>query len=134
MIDRIQSHNTLNGFRFSVAEFALVILIVFPFGLYYFLHQKLALALIALGLICNFSMMIIFGVRSILRKEKGGNQKDLFNKIKREEIDRKHPKLLTDTLLLVITLLLPFLLFVSVTIELTWFHKNKADKQGTQRD
>ena len=126
MIDRIQSHNTLNGFLFSVGEFALFTLVVFPFGVYYLLHQRWAFAFIALGWICNFAMIITFGIRSILRKEQGGSYKDLLNKTKREEMKQKYPRLSLDTLLLVVALLLPFLLFVSVSLELTLFNKNKA--------
>lgn len=52
----------------------------------------------------------LFG--SLLRKEKGGSQSDLFNGTKREESDRRHPRLFRDTLLLVVALLIPFLLCV----------------------
>lgn len=118
MIDRIVSHNHLNGLVFSVAEFSLFLLAVLPFGLYYFFHHNLPFTLIALGLICNFLVIVLFGVRSLLRKEKGGSHKDLFEPTKREAIGRQYPHLMTDTLLLVLTLLVPFLLCILVILEL----------------
>lgn len=134
MIARITSHNTLNGFRFSVAEFSLFTLLVLPFGLFYVLHQKWPLALIALGLVCNFSMIIAFGVGSMMRQEQGGSQRDILNRRKREAIDRRHPRLFLDTMLLVATLLIPFLLLVSVCVERTLCNAHRAAKHDTQRD
>ena len=134
MIGRIKLHNSINGFIFSVAEFSLFTLVILPFCFYYFLHKNLTLAFTTLGLICNFSMIIIFGIRSILRKEKGGSIKDLLNKTKRDAISQQYPNLSTDTLILVFTLLIPFLLFVIVIIELILLNKNKAVKRNPQRD
>lgn len=134
MIGRIKAHNTLNGFRFSIAEFSLFTLLVFPFGLYYLLHHRLALALIALGLVCNFSMMIVFGIGSVMRKAEGGSLNDLLNGRKREESDRRHPGLFMDTLLLVVASLIPFLLLVSVAIERALFNQDRASRRDTRRD
>jgi hypothetical protein len=134
MIDRIIAHNHINGLAFSVAEFSLFMLAGFPFGIYYLFHQNLALAFIVLGLICNFLMIILFGIRSMLRKEKGGSHKDLFQKTKREALRRKYPHLLRDTLLLVFTLLLPFLLCVMVAFELVMLKKTRVAKEDLQRD
>jgi len=118
MIDRIASHNSINGLTFSIVEFSLFLLVVLPFGILYLLHQNLLFALLALGLMCNFSMIILFGIRSILRKEKGGSHKDLFQKTKRDALSQQYPYLLWDTLLLVFTLLVPFLLCMMVAFEL----------------
>ncbi len=40
MINRIKTHNILNGIIFSIVEFAITILIIAPFAIYYVLHGK----------------------------------------------------------------------------------------------
>jgi hypothetical protein len=118
MIDRIKTHNILNGIIFSVAEFVIAALIVAPFAIYYVFHGIVLYAAIAIGIILNFLMIVAFGLRQYRNNEKDIGIQHMFNKSVRETISREYPNLSNDTSVLVITTLLPFVMFISVLYEL----------------
>ncbi len=124
MIDRIKTHNILNGIVFSIIEFVVTAGIIAPFAIYYVLHGRVLYAVVAIGVILNCLMIVAVGIQQYGRKEKDVGIQHMFNKDVRERISREHPHLSADTSMLVITLLLPFVLFVSTLIELT-FKMNK---------
>jgi len=107
MINRIKVHNILHGIVFSVVEFVITALIIAPFAIYYVVHGKVLYATIAIGIILNCLMIVAFGLQQFRRKEKDVGIQHMFNKSVREHISN-------DTSVLVITLLLPFVLFAWV--------------------
>ena len=118
MISRIKTHNILNGIIFSILEFVITALIIAPFAVYYVLHGKVLYATIAIGIILNCLMIVAFGLGQYKNKEKDIGIQHMFNKSVREKISREYPNLSNDTSVLVITMLLPFVMFIWVLYEL----------------
>jgi hypothetical protein len=118
MISRIKTHNILNGIVFSIVEFVIAALIVAPFAIYYVFHGRTLYAIIAIGIILNFLMIVLFGLQQYKNKEKDVGIQHLFDKSVRERINREYPHLSNDTSVLVITMLLPFVMFICVLYEL----------------
>ena len=118
MINRIKTHNILNGIIFSIVEFVVIDLIIAPFAIYYVLHGKVLYATISVGIILNCLMIVLFGLQQYKNKEKDVGIQHMFNKSVRERISREHPHLINDTSVLVITMLLPFVMFIWVLYEL----------------
>ena len=118
MINRIKTHNILNGIIFSMVEFVIAALIVAPFAIYYVFHGIMLYATISIGIILNFLMIVAFGLRQYKNKEKDIGIQHMFNKTVREKISREYPNLSNDTSVLVITMLLPFVMFIWVVYEL----------------
>ena len=118
MIHRIKVHNLLNGIVFSIVEFLVTVLLIAPFAVYYVLHDKVLYATITIGIILNCLMIVIFGIQQYGNKEKDLGLRHLFHKDVRENISREYPHLRNDTLILVITMLLPFIMFLWVFYEL----------------
>ena len=118
MINRIKTHNILNGIIFSIVEFVVIDLIIAPFAIYYVVHGKVLYATISVGIILNCLMIVLFGLQQYKNKEKDVGIHHMFNKSVRERISREHPHLSNDTSVLVITMLLPFVMFIWVLYEL----------------
>ena len=118
MINRIKTHNIINGIIFSTVEFVIAALIVAPFAIYYVFHGNVLYATISIGIILNFLMIVAFGLRQYKNKEKDIGIQHMFNKDVREKISREYPNLSNDTSVLVITMLLPFVMFIWVLYEL----------------
>jgi predicted signal transduction protein with EAL and GGDEF domain len=118
MIRRIKTHNLLNGIIFSIVEFVITDLIIAPFAIYYVLHGKVLYATISIGIILNCLMIVLFGLQQYKNKEKDVGIQHMFNKSVRERISREYPHLSNDTSVLVITMLLPFVMFIWILYEL----------------
>lgn len=118
MISRIKTHNILNGIVFSIVEFVITNLILAPFAIYYLRHGRVLYATIAIGIILNCLMMVAFGLQQYKNKEKDLGIQHMFNKSVRKSINCEHPHLGLDTSILVITMLLPFVMFIWVFYEL----------------
>jgi len=117
MIQRIKTHNILNGIKFSIAEFVIIPLVIVPFAIYYLTHAQLVYGLVAAGIILNCLTVAGFGLRQLLNKEKEIGLQRLLDKREREDIRRANPHLFKDTLMITLTALLPYVLFVLVTYE-----------------
>ena len=113
----IREHNYLNGFRFVIGEFAISIIIVLPFTVYYLLNGRIFLGLVGFGVIANFSIYILFSVQSILRNESSIGIGKLFNKKVRAEIRNKFPNLDKLTLILSLATIVPFAMTIIVLFE-----------------
>ena len=123
MIRRIRSHNILNGILFSVSEFAFIALVITPFAFYYLTHEKHLYALVAIGIIFNSLTIVTFGWIQLRRKEKDVGISDIYEKSYREKAIKENPQLFGDTLILVATILLPFVLLIMVFSELLFISK-----------
>ena len=118
MINRIKTHNLLNGILFSVLEFVFTALIIAPFAFYYTLHHMALYAIVTTGIIVNCLTIVAFGLQQYRNREKDLGIQHMFNRDVRERIGREHPHLGNDTSILVVTLLLPYVLFLWVLGEL----------------
>jgi len=118
MIQRIRTHNLLNGIKFSIAEFVIIALLISPFAIYYILHAKVIFALVSVGLILNCLTVAALGLRQWFGKEQGIGWRGLLDKKERARIDRANPHLLKDTLLITVTALVPYVMIGLVAYEL----------------
>jgi len=118
MIQRIKTHNILNGLKFSIAEFLFIPLVIIPFAIYYLTHARLVYGLVSVGIILNCLTVAGFGLRQLSDKVADVGLQQLLDKQARENIGRANPHLLKDTLIITITVLLPYVLFVLVIVEL----------------
>ena len=112
ILERIRSHNYLNGFVFSTVEFFIMALVISPFAFYYLTHGRYIMGLLSLGIFLNCLPIIYCGIQSILKKEKDWGIKQLFKKRNREDIRNRYPHMGLDTTILVIAILLPFVTFL----------------------
>ena len=111
MIALISTHNRLNGFRFVIGEFALMVVVVAPFGIYYAIQGRWLLALIALGIAGNCSVVLVYAVRSLVGGDADVGIRALYtDQPTRKSVARDHPRLLGETLLLTAAVILPLVL------------------------
>jgi len=113
----VQIHNYVNGFKFSAYEFIAASLIVAPFTVYYAVHDRTLYATLSAGLIANFLVIVVCAVQSLVKHEESIGIMQLFNRQRRGEIHAQYPNLDTLTLILCVTLVIPFLLVGLVSWE-----------------
>jgi len=118
LLKKIHDHNYLNGFLFVTIEFVAFISVFLPFTIYYLLNDEIFLAVVGIGLILNFCTVALFSVRSMLRKDTSLGINKLYNKEIRDEIKHNYPTLTKDTIILFMTLIIPFMLTAIVGVEL----------------
>ncbi len=113
----IKSHNELNGIKFSVAEFALIALVIGPFGVYYLLNAQLVYGLIAAGIVFNCLTVVAFGVSAWRSNQAGSGLKSLMSREARDRLKREHPDMMRETIILTLSIILPFVLLAIVLYE-----------------
>lgn len=119
MREIIRRHNLLNGLLFSIAEFAFIVLVIGAFATYYLLHHRLAMALVAWGIVSNCAVVVYFGIRQVTHtRAHGKSVRSYWNRSSREQHRRENPHLLRDTLCFTITALLPFVMLLAVWLDL----------------
>src|SRR5262245_460065 len=118
MIQRIRTHNLLNGLVFSILEFLIIALVVSPFSIYYVVHRHMIYALVSIGILLNCLTVVLIGWRQWRGKEKGVGLRRFMDKEEREKIGRENPHLLAGTLTITITALVAFVLIALVVYEL----------------
>jgi len=119
LLERIEVHNRLNGYRFSAAEFAVIAVLVTPFAAYYLVHGRFVAGLIALGIIVNCLPVVVTALASVRRADvRAEGWRGLRDPSVRERVQAEHPHLLLDTLLITSCVLLPFVAAVVVLIEM----------------
>ena len=127
MIRRIKTHNILNGILFSISEFAVTALVLAPFAAYYLTHRIFLYATIAVGIIFNCLAIVAFGLFQLRSKEKDIGLPRVFEKSYRERVVRENPHLFRDTMLLVASILLPFVLLIGTLFEFIFDRANKGE-------
>ena len=127
MIRRIKSHNILNGILFSISEFLFTALIIAPFAVYYLTHGKYLYGTIAIGIILNCLTIVVFGLFQFRSKDKDFGLPREYNSSYREQVIRENPKLFRDTMILVATIVLPFLLFILTMTEFMFIGENQEE-------
>lgn len=117
MIRRINDHNTINGVAFAVGEFALLALVVTPFGVAYALTGRPLYALVALGIAVNSLCVVVLGVQAWRAGERGYPLRLLFNRAHRAKLAAQFPKMSEDTLVLTVGMLVPFLVAILTLVD-----------------
>jgi hypothetical protein len=112
MLKMIREHNTLNGFGFTIAEFLVLAVLLMPFVLYYWLHQRWWEGLIATGIVLNCATVAVTAARQRRRGEKEVGLRAMRRPELREQIAREHPSLAAHTMTLTLSLLIPFLVLL----------------------
>ena len=125
MIQRIKTHNVLNGIKFSIVEFVIIALLISPFAIYYILHAQIIYALVSEGLTLNCLTVVAIGLRQLGRKEKAIGWQKLADKQERDRIARANPHLIKDTMIITITALVPYVLIGLVAYELLASSKDR---------
>lgn len=118
MIRRIQSHNIVNGVAFVVCEFALIVLVVTPFGVIWAFKREPLYALVAAGIVANALCMVALGVQAWRAGERGSSLRLLFNRAHRTRLLREHPRMSEDTFAISLGTLIPFGLTVLVLLDI----------------
>lgn len=119
MLKRIRLHNYLNGHVFSLIEYLLVAAILTPFLFYYVAHGWALYALAAAGIVFNCFTVCAVALVSILAKEQSvGLRRFARDRELRRRVAIEHPNLSSDTLILSVTVLIPFWIFGATLIDL----------------
>jgi hypothetical protein len=119
MLQAIETHNQLNGTRFSTVEFLVVFFAALFIGAAYLVRGSGLGALLAGGVAVNSLWIVGFGLRSWRRGEMGAGMGRLFNREYRQRISREHPTLARQTALITVGTLIPFALTALILIDLT---------------
>lgn len=125
MIRKIKLHNYVYGFTFSLLEFLFIIVIIGSFMFYYFIHGVLLYGIVALGIVLNCLVFVLFAAISIIKNEKSLGIIKFLKQKDRAETHRRFPVLQRDTYLLSVLTLLPFILIICCLIEI--FRKKNSE-------
>jgi hypothetical protein len=90
MIERIKSHNYLNGVVFCIAEFSFMTLVIAPFAIYCITHGRWVYAVISVGIMLNCLTVVAFGIQSLRHKQTGNGLRVLLDKKQRDQVMRNH--------------------------------------------
>jgi hypothetical protein len=118
MIKKIKFHNYIYGYGFSVFEFSLIILVLFPYMVFYFHRGSYTYAFICLGIILNSALIMFLALHSLILKKKDLSIKQFFNKESRIRKYTKYPNLQRETYFLALIVLLPFLLCLLIILDI----------------
>ena len=108
VIARIQSHNIVNGVAFVICEFAVMALVVAPFGVAWALTQRPVYAIFAAGFVVNCLCVVGVGVQGWRAGERGSSLRLLFSSANRAKLSKEHPRMSEDTLAIMVSTLVPF--------------------------
>ena len=118
MIAPVETHNRLNGFGFVIGEFGLVGVVALVLAVLYVARGNGLPAVAFAGITANSIVVMWLAVRSLRRGEAAIGLWRLYTQREiRDEVMREHPRLSTETLLITLAVLVPFLLLVIAAIE-----------------
>jgi hypothetical protein len=109
MLTIIRERNRLNGFAFTVAEYCVLVALLLPFVVYYWTHQRWWEALMATGIVLNCATVGVAAGRQRARGEVQVGLRAMRRPELRHQIAREHPSLARNTMILTLSLLVPFL-------------------------
>ncbi len=113
MLRRVLEHNRLNGYAFVTAEFGIVSAAVFVFAVLYGMQGRWFYAAIAAGITANALLVFGTALASLLRHQPSIGVRRLYiNPAVMAEVQQSNPRLLRDTMLIVVTVLIPFSLLL----------------------
>jgi hypothetical protein len=117
VIQRIRAHNTVNGVTFVICEFALMALVIAPFGVAWALTDRPLNALAAAGFVANCLCVVVVGVQDWRAGERGYSLRLLFNSAHRARLMKEHPTMSEGTLSILLGTIIPFALAVLILVD-----------------
>ena len=127
MREIVQRHNRLNELLFSIAEFALIAILIGAFATYYLFHRSPLMAFVACGITLNCATVVFYGARQIAHDCVHGKPiGSYFDRASREQHRRENPHMLRDTPTFTVTAVLPFILLLAVLFDLPRRKNNDA--------
>lgn len=130
MLRIIRSHNRLNGLRFSALEFGLVGLVVLALAGYFLLAGASLFGVATLGTAGNCLPVVWLGIGSLRAGESDIGLRAMLRPTARAAALREHPTMQRDTYILAGATLLPFLVVVTVVVELRGKHSKTTEPQS----
>jgi hypothetical protein len=118
MLKIIREHNRLNGFAFTIAEFVILAAVLLPFVIYFWAHERWWEATIATGIVLNCAAIAVTAARQRSRGERQVGLRAMRDPARREAIAREHPGLAQHTMVLTLSLLVPFLVLGWTLVDL----------------
>ena len=106
----LDEHNTLNGFRFVLAEFIVVALAALFIGAATFRNGSILWTVVWIGVAVNAAAVCVTVVGQMRRGKRSNSFAESYSREGREKIRREHPNLGAHTLLIMGLVLIPFLL------------------------
>ena len=113
----LYEHNTLNGFRFVLAEFSIIALAAVVLAVATSLQGSILWPVGWCGVAVNAGAVCATVVHQMRRGERSQSLAESYSREGRERIRREHPQLGRHTLQIVGAMLVPFLLAILTTIE-----------------
>lgn len=117
LIEKIKTHNEVNGLIFSACEFAVIALTLLPFALYYLWHARVFSGIVVLGIVVNALTVVAFSMSALRAREKDIGFMSWFNRNGRAVIASRYPNLTRDTLTLTAAMLIPYSILVCSVYE-----------------
>lgn len=117
LLTKIETHNRLNGYRFSAFEFGGIALSVGAFAAYFWAVGRWPPALVATGIAPNRLPVVRTALCSWVRHDSAIGHRSLRDPATRAEVGAAHPHLLLDTLMLTVLTLLPFAVVIVLGVE-----------------
>jgi hypothetical protein len=118
MITRVETHNRFNGFGFVIGELSLIGVVALVFAVLYLAKGSGLPAVACAGITVNSIVVNWLAVRSLRRGVEGiGIWRIYTQREVRDQVMREHPGLSTETLLITLAVLAPFLLLLIVAVE-----------------
>ncbi len=117
MMEKVHSHNEVNGFVFSASEFLLIALAITPFAIYYLTHGRGLFGAVTIGIMANSLTIVALSVRSLVARQRDIGVLRWFDQSGRAAIISKYPNISRDTIVLTLAVLFPFMLLCCVLYE-----------------
>ena len=118
MIARVETHNSLNGFGFVIGEFGLIGLVALVFAVLYAAHGAGLPAIACVGIAANSIVVIWLAVRATRRGKSAIGLWRIYTRPEvRAQVMREHPRLSSETALITLAVLVPFLLLLMMGAE-----------------
>jgi hypothetical protein len=119
LLDIVREHNSLNGLRFVVSEFVLVILaglLISSSGVF---HGRVLVAIAGIGISGNAIAIVAIAISQIRSHDQNEGILNIRSKQFRAKVGQAHPNLGSHTLIVLASVLVPFLLVTVLFLQRT---------------
>jgi hypothetical protein len=121
----VREHNSLSGLRLVVIEFLLVILAALLISSSGVLHGRVLLAIVGIGVSVNALAVIAIALAQIRHHDKNEGLLKIRSSQVRAKVGQEHPNLGAHTLIVLVSVLMPFLLVAVLSLQRA---RNSPDK------
>lgn len=123
----IREHNSLNGLRFVLLEFFLVIVAALWISYSGMIHDRLLMSIVGIGISVNALAVIVIAAVQIRNHDKNEGFLKMRSPQFRAALGREHPNLGSHTFIVMLSVLVPFLLAALLTLQTV---KSSSDKRS----